>query len=275
MRLPYLTLEIRTDDLKHLIPWQDTHPISTLTSISSTYVGPYVGTLHSLCQMADDVVTEMQNYDLLTSNCQTFCNKLLKKMGIQEYPTTYQPGMIDDAFDKITEELFTNGCNETSKHAPISTKTAAPPADRSSNLASTNGNVSNGNIMPGISKQTSKLKEWQTGPICSPNKTVKLELKKTARSLSVSDLNFVHKILLPVKDYWKKIGNKLQLHPNMLHQIERIDGKSVGCLREMLRKYLQQSNPPPSWETLAHAVEEHNSAVAQSILRRAEYVSND
>ena len=98
-KLPYLTLEITTNsDLCELIPTIRTiseneteigasvKPQDSVTSI--TDVGSYKGTLHDLCQFADKVVEDMKSYNLITSNCQHFCNNLLRKIGKGTFPMT-------------------------------------------------------------------------------------------------------------------------------------------------------------------------------------------
>ena len=82
-QLPFITFEIRTDDMKRLVPWQDTFSDSSVSS-SYAFVGTYVGSLNSLAQMADATIEEMRyTYDLMTSNCQVFCNKMQKKWACQ------------------------------------------------------------------------------------------------------------------------------------------------------------------------------------------------
>ena len=63
----------------------------------------YEGTLYYLCQLADKVVEEMETYDLLIRNCQTFCNKLLSKMGKNEFPTSMESELINREFDLLSE----------------------------------------------------------------------------------------------------------------------------------------------------------------------------
>lgn len=82
----------------------------------------------------------------------------------------------------------------------------------------------------------------------------------------------VHKILIPIKDDWKGIGNSLHVDPGTLLEITNIYKKSEDCLREMLREYLQKRNPLPMWQELVQAAERYNQAVANSISRRAEYI---
>ena len=54
-------------------------------------VGMYEGTLHDLCCLADEVVTDMETYHLVSNNCQDLCNKLLMKMKVINalFPTTF------------------------------------------------------------------------------------------------------------------------------------------------------------------------------------------
>lgn len=108
-KLSYLTLEISTTDLCDLIP--------ILRSVSSennensksqdlvedpmciTDTGTYKGTLYDLCQVADKVVEEMKSYNLVTSNCQHFCNNLLRKIGKKMYPMTIGRMTKEKKFD--------------------------------------------------------------------------------------------------------------------------------------------------------------------------------
>ncbi len=49
--------------------------------------------LCDIAELADQVVKEMGTYNLVSENCQHFCNRLLQKMGQQTYPTTIGPKM--------------------------------------------------------------------------------------------------------------------------------------------------------------------------------------
>ncbi len=80
---PYLTFEITTSNGSDIL-----HTTRAVSDESSETVGDYDGDLHGLCQMADEVVKEMVEYNFFTSNCQHFCNNLLQKMGLPTYPTT-------------------------------------------------------------------------------------------------------------------------------------------------------------------------------------------
>ena len=260
-QLPFITFEIRTDDMKNLVPWQDTFSVS---SVSASYVGTYVGTLNSLAQMADDAVEEMQYYDLLTSNCQVFCNKMLKRMGKPEFETTYRPEMIDRTFDKIVEDL-TDTRKATGQVAPTSCM-AVPSSSSNSELK-----MNESNFGAKLSCSTSVMStKFAYGS--APMNTTKHESRKAVPVPSVSDLEALHKIFIPIKDNWMGIGNSLNLDPGALRQIKNIYKKSEACLREMLRTYLQKRNPLPIWQELVQAAEGYNLAVANSISRRAEYI---
>jgi hypothetical protein len=83
---PYLTFEITTSNGSDLL--ETTRAVS---DESSEEVGDYDGDLYGLCQIADEVVKEMAEYNFFTSNCQQFCNNLLQKMGLPTYPPTIGP----------------------------------------------------------------------------------------------------------------------------------------------------------------------------------------
>lgn len=44
-------------------------------------------TLLDICNLADAVVEEMRTYNIVGSNCQDFCNKLLTRLGFGTFPT--------------------------------------------------------------------------------------------------------------------------------------------------------------------------------------------
>ena len=84
--LPYITIEIITDN------FVDMTPVVRLVRVNHSNrslpkpekVGTYGGkgkTLRDLCKNADSVATDMRVYNALNSNCQHFCNNLLKKLG--------------------------------------------------------------------------------------------------------------------------------------------------------------------------------------------------
>lgn len=260
-QLPFITFEVRTNNMKTLVRWQDTFSVS---NVSSSYVGTYVGTLKSLAQMADAVAEEMQHYDLLTSNCQVFCNKMLKRMGMREFEMTYQPDSIDSTFDIITEDLIdTSKATGQAAHASTSCPSAVPPSSSNSDL-NTNGINSIQSCITSV--RSSRM-------VCSePMSIDKHDFKKAVPVPSVSDLDALHKIFIPIKDDWMEIGKILGLDPATRLQIKNIDKKPEACLREMLRNYLEKRNPLPMWQELVRAAEGYSQAVANSISRRAEYI---
>lgn len=105
--LPFLTIEITTFNLTDLIPTMRTiylDETGRYLSQSPTEVGIYHGTLQNICKFADAVVTEMGGYNLLVSNCQHFCNNLLKKLNsdFHIFDTTIGPQTtLDDEETKV------------------------------------------------------------------------------------------------------------------------------------------------------------------------------
>ena len=100
--LPYISLEIRTTNLSDVVPF--TCEVDSLNADTTSDIGEYQGSLLSLCELADRVVRDMDSYDLLTSNCQTFCNRLLKRIGKPEFPTSTE--LLDQEFDLLGEALI-------------------------------------------------------------------------------------------------------------------------------------------------------------------------
>lgn len=253
-KLPYVSLEIRTINMSDLVPCM--YDIEAISSDVSSDVGFYEGTLLSLCKLADRVVREMGSYGLLASNCQTFCNELLKKMGKPKFPTTTE--FLDREFDLLGEALGGHSqSNRATNHIPLS-------ASRSSS------SVSNSKVNQPIS-----IIDSSTGAGATGSSTWELEvtLSSNVPSMSIGDLASLKKILIPIKRNWKEIGEKLSINPQMLEMIEKSHHDiAEQCLREMLREYLLQTDPPPSWVDLANAVDKHSHQVAKSIIKRAESI---
>ena len=267
-QLPFITFEVRTNDMATLVTWQDTFSVSTVTS-SYAFIGTYVGSLNSLAQMADATVEEMQlHYNLLTSNCQVFCNKMLKRMDLPTFETTYDPDMIDKTFDMITDSDLTDTSKATGQAAPSSCPIALPS---SSSNSKPNANESNfgAKLSCSISVRSSRI-TYGSAPV----DMTKHEFKKAVPVLSLSDLQALLKIFIPIKDDWMGIGKSLNLDPDILLQIQNVYKKSEACLREMLRNYLQRKNPLPMWQELVQTAEGYSQAVANSISRRANYIKS-
>ena len=96
-QLPYITLEIQTSDLHDLIPTVQnvengdisiTEAFSQSNSTVLTDLDVYDGRLQDLCEIADGVVEAMKEYNIVSNNCQHFCNNVLKKLGRKTFSTT-------------------------------------------------------------------------------------------------------------------------------------------------------------------------------------------
>jgi hypothetical protein len=90
--LPFITIEIRTEDFADIVPTVrdvqvDSHDPSLPHPENAGTYGPD-NTLRDLYKMADKVAKEMGDYNLTNNNCQHFCNNLLKRMGFQYTFTT-------------------------------------------------------------------------------------------------------------------------------------------------------------------------------------------
>ena len=91
--LPFITLEIRTEDFTDIVPTVrnvqvDSHNKSLPHPDKVGTYGSSDTTLRDLCKMADRVAKEMGDYNLINNNCQHFCNNLLRRMGFQNTFTT-------------------------------------------------------------------------------------------------------------------------------------------------------------------------------------------
>ena len=78
------------------------------------------------------------------------------------------------------------------------------------------------------------------------------------------------KLLLPEARHWHNIGSLLEVPELTLEQIEAdYPGDCQQCIREMIKSWLKQVDPPPSWKNLADAVQVINPCLAKKILNRA------
>ena len=77
------------------------------------------------------------------------------------------------------------------------------------------------------------------------------------------------KFLLPVAADWQNIGVFLNISDSDLKQIESdYSGRCRDCIREMIRKWLKQVNPAPTWKYLAEAVEIVDPGISEMILKK-------
>lgn len=227
--LPYISMEVTTSDMSDLVPVTRNFESYDASQVSD--LGTYEGTLFNLCELADRVVEEMENYNLFSSNCQTFCNKLLKKIGKNEFPTSLESELIDREFDLLSK---------------VFQKERVVPATKLN------------------------VQVWET-VVCEPIETSEFVLPEKVLPPRMGDLKTVHKILVPVQSNWMGIGAKLRVQ-NLNAVKKTYRGIANQCLREMLREYLQRSNPSPSWIELAEAVKEYSHPVALSIIKEAKRV---
>lgn len=104
--LSFITIEMTTTNLHDCVPTmrrlsKPTTSISTsrlngdrsvpLLTCEPEKVGEYQGKLIDICKSADAVLKNMEDYNLLTNNCQHFINNLLCKIGFETYRTTVGP----------------------------------------------------------------------------------------------------------------------------------------------------------------------------------------
>ena len=76
------------------------------------------------------------------------------------------------------------------------------------------------------------------------------------------------KMVLPLHKDWKTIGALLGMEKEKMRAIkDEEDNVSKDCLRVMLEEWLKSTAPPPSWQTLADAVESIDSDTADKIRR--------
>ena len=75
------------------------------------------------------------------------------------------------------------------------------------------------------------------------------------------------KFLLPEAKHWHNIGIMLGVSETTLEQIEAdYHGDCQQCVREMIKSWLKQIDPPPSWKDLAESVREFNPSLAKKIV---------
>ena len=84
------------------------------------------------------------------------------------------------------------------------------------------------------------------------------------------------KFLLPEAKHWHNIGTLLGISESNLEQIEAdYPGRCQDCVREMIKVWLKQVEPRPTWKDLADAVEVINPMLSKKILRVTTCTLND
>ena len=69
-------------------------------------VGTLTTTIKKLCETAEAIQIGMGKYNLLTNNCQHFCNNVLEKLELPTTPTTVGPTTTKVNFDEV-DKIFT------------------------------------------------------------------------------------------------------------------------------------------------------------------------
>ncbi|MCG8622335.1 MAG: death domain-containing protein, partial [Proteobacteria bacterium] len=70
----------------------------------------------------------------------------------------------------------------------------------------------------------------------------------------------------PEAKHWHNIGSLLEISETTLEQIEAdYPGDCQQCVREMIKSWLKQVDPPPSWKDLAEAIQIINPYLAKKI----------
>jgi hypothetical protein len=98
----------------------------------------------------------------------------------------------------------------------------------------------------------------------------KLEKKSNKNRRTKPKLSTCLKLLLPEAKHWHNIGSLLEISEQTLEQVETdYPGDCQQCVREMIKSWLKQVDPPPSWKDLAEAVQIINPCLAKKILNCA------
>jgi BMFP domain-containing protein YqiC len=98
----------------------------------------------------------------------------------------------------------------------------------------------------------------------------KLEKKSNRSQQTKPKLSTCLKFLLLEAKHWHNIGSLLEISEQTLEQIEAdYPGDCQQCVREMIKSWLKQVDPPPSWKDLAEAVQIINPDLAKKILNCA------
>ena len=75
----------------------------------------------------------------------------------------------------------------------------------------------------------------------------------------------VFKFLIPIAEEWQNVGTLLGLEDDALTSIAAAGKKDIDRLREMLKLWISQEDPVPSWEALAEAVEPFSDEVVAKV----------
>ena len=99
-------------------------------------------------------------------------------------------------------------------------------------------------------------------------KTDSKHSQQAQHHLSINDHGACLKFILPIADDRQNIGVFLKVSGSDLKQIESdYSSRCRDCAREMIRKWLIQVNPPPTWKSLAEAIKIIDPSIAETIVR--------
>ena len=199
-------------------------------------VGTYEGTLYDLCCLADEVVTDMATYHLVSNDCQDFCNKLLMKMKVinTPFPTTFH---MDTT--KPDHEWSTFDCFAVVLHKVYDVAIKKAPGVVAAAGAAVVGGI------------------------------VGAPAHEYDRKQLLNNLKPICKILNSQASKWKEIGRKLSISGEVLSKTETENGViQHQCLREMLREHLLQVY---SYEALADVVGEYKESLSIKIRNLTAY----
>lgn len=79
------------------------------------------------------------------------------------------------------------------------------------------------------------------------------------------ELRDAFKKLLPLASNWKVIGILLGLRYDVLERIHLDESSTMDHLQTVTSEWLKQVNPPPTWKSLADAIEVIDKQKAQEL----------
>ena len=79
-------------------------------------------------------------------------------------------------------------------------------------------------------------------------------------------------LMLPVASEWEVIGALLSIPCEMLDKIAADEDGANNHMLAMLKEWLKQVDPAPSWALLADAVKPFNESIAKKVLDENVYL---
>ena len=100
-----------------------------------------------------------------------------------------------------------------------------------------------------------------------------LEIMPFLLTVSINDLRNILEELVGVCNKWYEVGLRLNMPPGTLDTFKHLEPRI--SMREILACWLRGTNPPPTWEALADALESRTvgeTALAQQL--RSKYCTS-